>query len=47
MTKPKLVRNITIVGSLLHGKTTFMDMFIHLTHNNYNVIKYLDNREDK
>ena len=47
MTKPKLVRNIAIVGSLLHGKTTFMDMFIHLTHNNYNVIKYLDNREDE
>ena len=47
MTKPKLVRNIAIVGSLLHGKTTFMDMFIHLTHNNSNVIKYLDNREDE
>ena len=47
MTKPKLVRNIAIVGSLLHGKTTFMDIFIHLTHNNYNVIKYLDNREDE
>ena len=47
MTKPKLVRNIAIVGSLLHGKTTFMDMFIHYTHNNYNIIKYLDNREDE
>ena len=47
MTKPKLIRNIAIVGSLLHGKTTFMDMFIHYTHNNYNIIKYLDNREDE
>ena len=47
MTKPKLVRNIAVVGSLLHGKTTFMDMFIHYTHNNYNIIKYLDNREDE
>ena len=47
MTKPKLIRNIAVVGSLLHGKTTFMDMFIHYTHNNYNIIKYLDNREDE
>ena len=47
MTQPKLIRNIAIVGSLLHGKTTFMDMIIHYTHNNYNVIKYLDNREDE
>ena len=47
MTKPNLIRNIAVVGSLLHGKTTFMDMFIHYTHNNPNVIKYLDNREDE
>ena len=47
MTQPKLIRNIAVVGSLLHGKTTFMDMIIHYTHNNYNVIKYLDNREDE
>ena len=47
MTKPNLIRNIAVVGSLLHGKTTFMDMFIHFTHNNYNIIKYLDNREDE
>jgi len=47
MTQPKLIRNIAVVGSLLHGKTTFMDMIIHYTHNNYNVTKYLDNREDE
>ena len=29
MTKPKLVRNIAIVGSLLHGKTTFMELAIY------------------
>ena len=47
MTKPQLIRNIAVVGSLLHGKTSFMDMFIHFTHNNYNVVKYLDNRVDE
>ena len=47
MTMPKLVRNIAIAGSLQHGKTSFMDMFIHYTHNNPNIVKYLDNREDE
>jgi U5 small nuclear ribonucleoprotein component len=47
MTMPKLVRNVSIAGSLQHGKTSFMDMFIHYTHNNPTVVKYLDNREDE
>ena len=47
MTMPKLVRNIAIAGSLQHGKTSFMDMLIHYTHNNPHIIKYLDNREDE
>ena len=47
MTMPKLVRNIAVAGSLQHGKTSFMDMFIHYTHNNPNIFKYLDNREDE
>ena len=47
MTMPKLVRNIAVAGSLQHGKTSFMVMFIHYTHNNPNIFKYLDNREDE
>ena len=47
MTFPKLIRNVAIAGSLQHGKTSFMDMFIHYTHNNPNIFKYLDNREDE
>ena len=32
MTNANLVRNITVVGHLHHGKTTFMDMLLEQTH---------------
>lgn len=32
MYQPKLIRNICILGSLHHGKTTFVDMLIQQTH---------------
>ena len=51
-TVPSLIRNIAVAGSLHHGKTSLMDIFIQITHNKnevdlFNEIKYLDIREDE
>lgn len=32
MDKPDLMRNIVVLGSIHHGKTTFLDMLIESTH---------------
>ena len=49
--KPDRIRNVAIIGSLHHGKTLFMDMFVQATHNKYwdPVIehKYTDTRKDE
>lgn len=51
-TVPSLIRNIAVAGSLHHGKTSLMDIFIQLTHNNnelelFKEVRYLDIREDE
>ena len=52
MTVPALIRNIAVAGALHHGKTSLMDIYIQLTHNNnklnlFKEPKYLDIREDE
>lgn len=32
MDKPDFMRNIVVLGSIHHGKTTFLDMLIESTH---------------
>ncbi|MCQ2816374.1 MAG: 116 kDa U5 small nuclear ribonucleoprotein component [archaeon] len=38
MNYPSLIRNIAVAGSLHHGKTSLMDLFIQITHLNKNSI---------
>lgn len=48
---PHLIRNITLIGHLHHGKTTFMDMLVHQTHFKPRKLrkdlKYTDTRFDE
>ena len=51
MQKPKLIRNVVVVGALHHGKTTLCDMVIESTFktnpNNKESRKYTDLRVDE
>jgi U5 small nuclear ribonucleoprotein component len=51
MTKPELIRNIAIAGTLHHGKTSFVDMFVQGTHNEKwdldKEYRYTDCRQDE
>lgn len=51
MTKPELIRNISLAGNLHHGKTTFLDLLIQETHvQNWDLSKeyrYTDCRVDE
>ena len=54
MSNANLVRNISIVGHLHHGKTTLMDMFVEQTHtvdyqwrSNDKQLRYTDTRLDE
>lgn len=51
MDKPDLIRNIVVLGSIHHGKTTFLDMLIEKTHvnkwNNDEDMHYTDTRKDE
>ncbi|CDY69302.1 BnaA06g39950D, partial [Brassica napus] len=54
MSNPALVRNVSLVGHLQHGKTVFMDMLVEQTHHmstfnakNDKHIKYTDTRVDE
>jgi U5 small nuclear ribonucleoprotein component len=54
MKNPNLVRNVSVVGHLHHGKTTFMDMLLEQTHDvkyqwfsNDKQLRYTDTRLDE
>jgi len=51
MDKPNLVRNISFLGAMHHGKTTFMDLLVLNTHEkDWKVgkeIRYTDSRQDE
>ncbi|KYR01100.1 U5 small nuclear ribonucleoprotein subunit [Tieghemostelium lacteum] len=51
MNHPQLVRNVCLLGSIHHGKTTFMDMLYLQTHEKKWItskpIKYTDTRKDE
>ena len=54
MTNSNLVRNVSVVGQLHHGKTTFMDMLLEQTHevqfewfSNDKQLRYTDTRLDE
>ena len=54
MSKPQLLRNVSIVGALHHGKTILSDMLIQSTYldppkisNTYQDPKYTDSRFDE
>jgi len=48
---PQLIRNMAIVGSLAHGKTSFLDLLIERTHQTpwplHKTVKYADTRKDE
>ena len=52
MSVPTLIRNVAVAGALHHGKTSLMDVYVQLTHNDnklnlFKEPKYLDIREDE